>query len=223
MLLHLGQHKPARFIARQCTLQVLGALPKGGRRHYGRISRRFTDLGGGVVILTLHCSRPWVPTLELVHYIIQDGPMGSFLSREEVWFNRKHSSTRMSVERAFGILKARFKEIGTKSSLKLDFLPTVVHCCCVLHNILLPSKDRTLNQILVDCHLPAMNDNIPLHRDEKKFFHPPRPMGLVSEERALIEGQMAREDLLDYLVRVQNTNHNAHQSRRRPTRKQKHV
>ena len=149
-------------------------------------------------------------------------PMGSQLSREEVWFNRKHSSTRMSVERAFGILKARFKEIGTKSSLKLDFLPTVVHYCCVLHNILLASKDRTLDQILVDCHLLAMDDNNPLHRDEEELFHPPRPMGLVSEDRALIEGQMAREDLVDYLVRIQNTNHNAHQPRRRATRRQEH-
>ena len=126
----------------------------------------------------------------------------------------------MSVERAFGILKARFKEIGTKSSLKLDFLPTVVHCCCVLHNILLASKDRTLDQILLDCHLPAMDDNNPLHQDKEEVFQPPRPMGLVSEDRALIEGQMAREDLLDYLVRVQNTNHIAHQPRRRATRRQ---
>ena len=150
------------------------------------------------------------------------GPMGSQLSREEVWFNRKHSSTRMSVERAFGILKARFKEIGTKSSLKLDFLPTVVHYCCVLHNILFANKDRTLDQILVDCHLLAMDDNNPLHRDEEELFHPPQPMGLVSEDRALIEGQMAREDLVDYLVRIQNTNHNAHQPRRRATRRQEH-
>jgi hypothetical protein len=73
------------------------------------------------------------------------GPMGNPLSREEAWFNRKHSSTRMSVERAFGILKSRFREIGMKSSLKLDFLPTVVHACCILHNILLASKDRILD------------------------------------------------------------------------------
>ena len=84
------------------------------------------------------------------------GPMCLPLTREEAWFNRKHSSTRMSVERGFGILKARFKEICTKSSLKLDFLPTVVHCCCVLHNILFANKDRTLDQILVDCQLPTM-------------------------------------------------------------------
>ena len=135
------------------------------------------------------------------------GPMGNALSREEVWFNRKHSSTRMSVERGFGILKTRFKEIGTKSSLKLDFLPTVVHSCCVLHNILLASKDRSLDQILIDCNLPPMDDNELSHRGEDDVFLPPRPMGLISEERAFLEGQMARDDILDYLVRVQNANH----------------
>ena len=135
------------------------------------------------------------------------GPMGMALANEEVWFNRKHSSTRMCVERAFGILKARFKEIGGKSSLKLDFLPTVVHACCVLHNILLASKDRTLDQILADCHLPTMDEVEHTHRVEEDIFLPPRPMGLVSEERALLEGKMAREDLLDYLVRIQNSDH----------------
>ena len=143
------------------------------------------------------------------------GPMGAPLSTEEVWFNRKHSSTRMSVERAFGILKSRFKEIGTKSSLKLAFLPTVVHCCCVLHNILLASKDRTLDQIIVDCHLPPMDDNNNTQQGEEEVFQPPRPMGLVSEDRALLEGQMARDDILDYLVRVQNLGYNENHRRRR--------
>ena len=172
----------------------------------------------------------WVAGLPFPPYIVADrgypllswcitpfkmGPMGSPLSREEVWFYRKHSSTRMSVERGFDILKARFKEIGTKSSLKFDFLPTVVHSYCILHNILLASKDRTLDQILMDCHLPAMDDDNLAHREEGEAFQPPRPMGLVSDERALLEGQMAREDILDYLVRVQNTNHIANRTRRR--------
>ena len=143
------------------------------------------------------------------------GPMGNPLTREELWFNRKHSSTRMSVERGFGILKARFKEIGTKSALKLDFLPTVVHSCCILHNILLASKDRTLDQILIDCHLPPMDDNDGVRRDGEGGFQPPRPMGLVSEERALLEGQMAREDILDYLIRVYNVEHTTRHPRRR--------
>ena len=135
------------------------------------------------------------------------GPMGLPLTNEEVWFNRKHSSTRMCAERGFGILKARVKEIGAKSALKLEFLPTVVHCCCVLHNMLLASKDRTLDQILRECELPPMDVSGTTRRDEEDVFHPPRPMGFVGEERALLEGKMAREDLLDYLVRVQNTDH----------------
>jgi hypothetical protein len=142
------------------------------------------------------------------------GPMGAPLSREEAWFNRMHSSTRMSVERGFDILKSRFKEIGTKSLLKLDFLPTVVHYCCILHNILLASKDRTLDQILLECNLPTTEDPGHTRRDEEEAFMPPRPMGLVTEDRALLEGQMAREDLLDYLVRVQNANHYARHPRR---------
>jgi hypothetical protein len=143
------------------------------------------------------------------------GPMGLPLSREEAWFNRKHSSTRMSVERDFGILKARFKEIGSKSSLKLDFMPTVIHCCCVLYNILLASKDRTLDQILEDCHLPPMDVSDSSGRVEEEQFQAPRPTGLVSEERALLEGQMAREDILDYLVRTQNANNTRTHPRRR--------
>jgi hypothetical protein len=101
------------------------------------------------------------------------GPMGTPLTNEEVWFNRRHSSTRMCVERGFGILKARFKEIGGKSSLKLNFLPTVVHACCVLHNILLASKDRTLDQILADCNLPTMDDDNNPRRDEEDVLPTP--------------------------------------------------
>ena len=142
------------------------------------------------------------------------GPMGTALTNEEVWFNRKHSSTRMCVERAFGILKARFKEIGGNSSLKRNFLPTVVHTCCVLHNILLASKDRTLDQILAECHLPTMDVDDHPRGEEEDIFQPPRPMGLVSDERALLEGKMAREDLLDYLVRIQNSKHIGRHMRR---------
>ena len=91
--------------------------------------------------------------------------------------------------------------------MKLDFMPTVVHTCCVLHNMLLSSKDRTLDQILEDCNLPPMDANDLLQRDDVAIFRPPRPMGLVSDERSFLEGKMAREDLLDYLVRLQNSDY----------------
>jgi hypothetical protein len=173
--------------------------------------------------MTLPASLPFPPYLvadrgyPLLSWCITPFKMGSTatpLTNEEVWFNRKHSSTRMSIERGFGILKARFKEIGGKSSLKLDFMPTVVHTCCVLHNMLLSSKDRTLDQILEECNLPPMDSEDPPRREEAAIFRPPRPMGLVSDERALLEGKMAREDLLDYLVRLQNLDYTARHPRR---------
>ena len=173
--------------------------------------------GGGLTFPPYIVADKGYPLLSWCITPFKMGPMGLPLTREEAWFNKKHSSTRMSVERGFGILKARFKEIGTKSSLKLDFLPTVVHVCCVLHNILLASKDRTLDQILVDCNLPPMDDNNLARGEEDDVFHPPRPMGLVSEERALLEGQMARDDLLDYLVRINNANNASSNTRRKQT------
>ena len=91
--------------------------------------------------------------------------------------------------------------------MKLNFLPTVVHACCVLHNILLASKDRTLDQILAECNLPTIDGDDNAQRDDEDVFQPPRPMGLVSEERSLLEGKMSREDLLDYLVRIKNLEH----------------
>ena len=60
-----------------------------------------------------------------------------------------------------------------------------------------------------------MDDNDHMHRVEDEVFHPPRPMGLVSEDRALLEGHMARKDILDYLVRIQNLNHIATRQRSR--------
>jgi hypothetical protein len=73
-------------------------------------------LANGSTLPSLHRGGPWIPTLELVYYSIQKGPMDVPLSRKKLWFNKKHPSTRMNVERGFGILKAMFKEIGTKSS-----------------------------------------------------------------------------------------------------------
>lgn len=120
----------------------------------------------------------------------------------------------MNVKRGFDILKSRFKDIGIKSSLKFNFLPTLVHCCCVLYNILLASKDWTLDQILEDCYLPLIDENDLPYRDEEKKIQYPRSMGIVSEERALPEGKMTRGDLLDYLVHIQNTDYIARHTRR---------
>ena len=157
MLFHFHQHRASWLPSRQCAFQEHRVVPQGPGGHYGRFPRRPSDLAIRTAFPPYIVADRGYPLLSWCITPFKMGPMGTPLSHEETWFNRKHSSTRMSVERAFGILKARFKEIGTKSSLKLDFLPTIVHSCRMLHNILLASKDRTLDQILLDCDMPPMD------------------------------------------------------------------
>lgn len=71
-----------------------------------------------------------------------------------------------------------------------------------------------MDQILEDCNPPPMDtDDLP-QRDDADIFRPPRPIGLVSDKRALLEGKMAREDILDYLVRLHNFDYIARHPRR---------
>jgi len=49
-------------------------------------------------------------------------------------FNLRHSSLRVSVERAFGALKGRFRIIDNKSFHKYKSQVKLVLACCILHN-----------------------------------------------------------------------------------------
>jgi hypothetical protein len=49
-------------------------------------------------------------------------------------FNLRHSSLRVTVERAFGALKGRFRIIDNKSFHKHKTQVKLVLACCILHN-----------------------------------------------------------------------------------------
>jgi hypothetical protein len=49
-------------------------------------------------------------------------------------FNLRHSSLRVTVERAFGALKGRFKIIDNKSFHTYQTQVKLVQACCILHN-----------------------------------------------------------------------------------------
>ena len=71
--------------------------------------------------------RPWMLAPYRGH---KDG-----LSREEYHWNFVQSSTRMCVERAFGILKGRWRILLKRIDLHLKNVPELVSACLVLHNI----------------------------------------------------------------------------------------
>ena len=51
-------------------------------------------------------------------------------------FNLRHSSLRITVERAFGVLKKRFRVLDEESFWDFRTQVDVILVCCVLHNFL---------------------------------------------------------------------------------------
>lgn len=57
-------------------------------------------------------------------------------------YNFCHASARMAVERAFGLLKGRFRSLLTVLAMdRIDLVPMHILACCVLHNICLMRDD----------------------------------------------------------------------------------
>ena len=55
----------------------------------------------------------------------------------ECLFNKKLSRGRSVVENVFGILKQSFRELLNITNLHVNFVPDIIICCCLLHNVLL--------------------------------------------------------------------------------------
>lgn len=64
------------------------------------------------------------------------------LTERQKNYNFCHSSARMAIERAFGLLKGRFRSLLTVLDMgRVDYIPHFILACCVLHNICLLKND----------------------------------------------------------------------------------
>jgi hypothetical protein len=79
---------------------------------------------------------PLLPWLMVLHKNVRN------LSALETLFNRKLRKGKSIVENAFGILKQTFRELLVKSELDIVFLPDMITCCAILHNVLLRQSHR---------------------------------------------------------------------------------
>jgi len=79
-------------------------------------------------------------------------------------FNLRHSSFRVTVERAFGALKNRFRMLDNKPFHTYKTQVKVVLACCILHNWILGfRKDQVVSaKDNFECSLPKAYDTQPL-------------------------------------------------------------
>ena len=58
------------------------------------------------------------------------------ITSKKEFYNYRHSSLQMVIERSFGVLKARFPILNSMPNLKLHRQRYVVIVCCALHNFI---------------------------------------------------------------------------------------
>lgn len=82
------------------------------------------------------------------------------LTPQQENYNYRHSATRITVERAFALLKGRFRSLLTTFAMhRVDLIPSHILACCVLHNICLLQRDE-LHEEINETHIfEANNEN----------------------------------------------------------------
>ena len=78
-------------------------------------------------------------------WLMKPYPFSPTLSQSEKKFNKKLSAARVTVERAFGILKARWRCLLKRLDSRIENISAVIICCCTLHNICQISGDNYID------------------------------------------------------------------------------
>ena len=90
-----------------------------------------------------------------VRWIIKPYPHNHHLTPQERNFNKKVSSSRSTVERAFGMLKVRWRCLLKPLEQMIENIPDIIITCCVLHNICQDHGEEILEE-----NLPLLNNII---------------------------------------------------------------
>ncbi|GAB1867408.1 Putative nuclease HARBI1 [Camponotus japonicus] len=86
------------------------------------------------------------------------------LTNKQKNYNFCHSSSRIVIERAFGLLKGRFRSLLSLLDMeRVDLIPEFIIACCVLHNICLLHND----DFPVETNFPVENNDDVLRNPTK--------------------------------------------------------
>lgn len=124
------------------------------------------------------------PAYPLLPWLIKN--YSGSVSPTEESFNVYLNSARVSVEMAFGRLKARWRMLQKKLDCNYKFVPLLIVACCVLHNFCEDNKDRFLEEWLQRV----------IELDE--VFE--QPTQVINRERGNVCSTIIRDCLKDYFA-----------------------
>ena len=107
-------------------------------------------------------------------------------------FNFYHSQVRITIERCFGILIARWGIFWHDLKYDIAFIMEIVHCCCRLHNFCIDHNTPLFNDLYVSPPHVAADDNGILIDDEWRNVVP----DTLVEDGSLRVGNDLREQIM---------------------------
>ena len=110
------------------------------------------------------CRTGFLPPYRGVRYLLSKYGSHNYPTNAKELFNLRHSSLRVTVERASGALKNRFRMLDNKPFHTYKTQVKVVLACCILHNWILGfRKDQVVSaKDNFECSLPKAYDTQPL-------------------------------------------------------------
>jgi len=88
-------------------------------------------------------------------------------------FNNSFTETRQVIERAFALLKGKFRRLRYLNMSRIDLIPQTIIACCVLHNICIDGLDVDIEDYINDEAIDDMNrennEELYAERDREGF------------------------------------------------------
>ena len=88
-------------------------------------------------------------------------PYSNALSREQINFNKKLSAARVTIERAFGIVKARWRILLKRLDSQITNVSDTILACFILHNFCQMQNDQYVD------HDHILNELVRKERDAR--------------------------------------------------------
>ncbi|XP_062588387.1 uncharacterized protein LOC134250044 [Saccostrea cucullata] len=86
------------------------------------------------------------------------------LTLEEKRYNSAHSSTRVDIERAFGLLKGKFRKLKFLDMRHVEDIPSTILTCCALHNFILMDESLDESEVVLEC----VSENVQCENDARE-------------------------------------------------------